>query len=166
MAAWEFQMYQNVAEKHGWHKFISMQGLYNLLSREEEREMNPYCHATGVGLFPWSPLSAGVLTHSWEDKSDPREQSDVFLKALFREREDQADKAIVGRVGELAKKKGVSMAKIAVAWVFGKGNFMPICGLMNEEQIDQAVEGVSVKLSEEEIKFLEEPYMPKPAMPF
>jgi aryl-alcohol dehydrogenase-like predicted oxidoreductase len=164
MAAWEFQMMQNIAEKHGWQKFISMQGFYNLLYREEEREMNAYCKATGVGLFPWSPLAAGVLTHSWEDRTDSREQQDVFLKLLFRSGENKADKDIVSRVEQLAKKKGVPMAQVAMGWVLSKGGMMPICGLNNKEQIDQAVTGIKVSLTEEECKFLEEPYVPKPVM--
>jgi aryl-alcohol dehydrogenase-like predicted oxidoreductase len=164
MAAWEFQMLQNVAEKNGWHKFISMQGFYNLLYREEEREMNPYCKATGVGLFPWSPLAAGVLAHPLQDRSDNREKSDVFLKALFRGREEAADKEIVSRVEELSKKKKCSMAQVAVGWVMSKGGMMPICGLMNQEQIDQAVGGVQIKLTEEESKYLEEPYISKAIM--
>lgn len=102
-------MLQNVAARNGWHQFVSMQGFYNLLYREEEREMNPYCKATGVGLFPWSPLAAGVLAHPWSDRSDPRESSDPFLKLLFRSSEDGADKVIVGRVEELANKKGVCL---------------------------------------------------------
>ncbi|EEY18549.1 norsolorinic acid reductase [Verticillium alfalfae VaMs.102] len=162
MATWEFQRLQNVAEKHGWHKFISMQGLYNLLTREDEREMIPFCKATGVGLMPWSPLSAGMLTHAWTDRSDPREKSDVFLKALFRGREEAADEAIVGRVEELSKKKGISMAQIAIAWVLSKGT-SPICGLESKERIDQAIEALTVELTEDEINFLEEPYLPKPA---
>ncbi|CRK15339.1 hypothetical protein BN1723_010632 [Verticillium longisporum] len=162
MATWEFQRLQNVAEKHGWHKFISMQGLYNLLTREDEREMIPFCKATGVGLMPWSPLSAGMLTHAWTDRSDSREKSDVFLKALFRGREEAADEAIVGRVEELSKKKGISMAQIAIAWVLSKGT-SPICGLESKERIDQAIEALTVELTEDEIKFLEEPYLPKPA---
>lgn len=153
-------MMQNIAEKNRWHKFISMQGFYNLLYREEEREMNAYCKATGVGLFPWSPLAAGILTRTWEDRSDDREKSDVFLKVLFRGREELADKEIVARVKKVADQMGVSMANVAMAWVTGK-EMMPICGLNNKEQIDQAVAGVSVTLTEDEVKYLEEPYMPK-----
>ncbi|KAH8200999.1 hypothetical protein TruAng_004858 [Truncatella angustata] len=165
MAAWEFQMLQNVAEKHNWHKFISMQGLYNLLYREEEREMNPYCNATGVGLFPWSPLAAGVLAHSWTDRSDAREQSDPFLNMLFRSSEIGADKAIVGRVEDIAAKHGVSMAQVAQAWIMAKGG-IPICGLETKERIDQAVGSVKVALTTEDIAYMEEPYVPKPAIPF
>ncbi|KAM5344681.1 hypothetical protein ACJ41O_010543 [Fusarium nematophilum] len=161
MPAWEFQRLQNIAEKHNWHKFISMQGFYNLLYREEEREMIPYCKATGVGLVPWSPLGAGVLTHPWTDRSDPREQSDVFLKLLFRSREDAADQAIVQRVEQLATKKGLSMAQITIAWVLAKGEISPICGLETRERIDQAISALSVSLSDDEVRFLEEPYLPR-----
>ncbi|KAH7480925.1 hypothetical protein FOMA001_g8727 [Fusarium oxysporum f. sp. matthiolae] len=165
MAAWEFQMLQNVAEKNGWHKFISMQGLYNLLYREEEREMNPYCNYTGVGLFPWSPLAAEVLAHSWTDRTDAREQKDPFLKLLFRGEDQNADRAIVDRVEQLAQKKGVAMAQIAQSWLIVKG-CMPICGLESKERIDQAVGALQVTLSDEEIAYLEELYVPKVPFPF
>jgi aryl-alcohol dehydrogenase-like predicted oxidoreductase len=165
MAAWEFQMLQNVAKQNGWHQFISMQGLYNLVYREEEREMNPYCNATGVGLFPWSPLAAGVLAHPWTDRSDVREQQDPFLKLLFRNGEHGADKATVGRVEELANKKGVSMAQVAQAWLISKG-CMPICGLETKERIDQAVASLKVRLTASEVDYLEELYVPKIPFPF
>ncbi|KAF5632935.1 alcohol dehydrogenase [Fusarium sp. NRRL 25303] len=165
MAAWEFQMLQNVAEKNGWHKFISMQGLYNLLYREEEREMNPYCNYTGVGLFPWSPLAAGVLAHPWTDRTDAREQKDPFLQLLFRGEDQNTNRAVVDRVEELAQKKGVAMAQIAQSWLIAKG-CMPICGLESEERIDQAVGALQVTLSDEEIKYLEELYVPKMSFPF
>jgi aryl-alcohol dehydrogenase-like predicted oxidoreductase len=166
MAAWEFQMLQNIAEKHGWHKFISMQGLYNLLYREEEREMFPYCAATGVGLLPWSPLAAGVLAHAWTDRSDKREQQDVFLKALFRSSEDGTAEEIVHRVSVLAHEKGISMAQVATAWVLSKESTAPILGLDSVDRIDQAVEAIKVKLTAEEVAFLEKPYLPKSAMSF
>ncbi|KAF4924807.1 Versiconal hemiacetal acetate reductase [Colletotrichum viniferum] len=140
-------------------------GLYNLLYREEEREMNPYCNAASVGLFPWSPLAAGVLAHPWTDRSDPREQKDPFLQMLFRGVENGADKAIVGRVEELAARKGVAMAQVAQAWLISKG-CMPICGLETRERIEQALEALEVKLSAEEVKYLEEMYVPKLPMPF
>jgi versiconal hemiacetal acetate reductase len=165
MLAWEFQMLQNVAKKNDWHEFISMQGFYNLLYREEEREMNAYCKATGVGLFPWSPLAVGVLAHSWTDRSDPREQKDPFLKMLFRSENQAADQAIVGRVEELAKKKGIFMAQVARAWLISKG-CMPICGLESKERIDQAVASLQVSLTEDEIKYVEELYAPKMPIPF
>ena len=161
MAAWEFQMLQTTADKHNWHKFISMQGFYSLLHREEEREMVPYCKATGVGLLPWSPLAAGILARPWHDRTDVREQSDLFLQALFRGREEAADKEIVARVEKVAKKMGVAMAQVAMAWVFGKGGMAPICGLETRERIDQAVQAVDMMLVEEDMEYLEEPYMSK-----
>jgi len=160
MAAWEFQMLQNVAEKHGWHKFISMQNYYNLIYREEEREMIPFCKETGVGLIPWSPIARGALTRPWDDRSTVREKSDKFLHGLVRSRENEIDKAIVGRVEEVAKKRGVSMATIATAWCIKKG-VTPIIGLSSIERIDQAVENVKYELAEEDVKYLEEPYLPK-----
>ncbi|KAF2110254.1 NADP-dependent oxidoreductase domain-containing protein [Lophiotrema nucula] len=147
--AHEFQMLQNVARRDGWHGFISRQGMYNLLYREEEREMNPYCNASGVGLFPWSPLAAGVLTHPWTDRSDPREQKDPFLQMLFRSGKASADEGIIGRVEEPAKKKGFFIAQIAQAWLMSKGG-MPIW----------------IELTADEISYLEELYVPKMPFPF
>jgi versiconal hemiacetal acetate reductase len=164
MAAWEFQMLQNVGEKNGWHKFISMQGMYNLLYREEEREMNPYCNTTNVGFFSWSPLAAGVLAQPWTDRTDTRERTDPFLNMLFRSNDQGPEKAIVGRVEELAEKKHVSMAQITQAWLICKG-CMPICGLETKEIIDQAIDATKTQLTEDEIKYLEELYVPKAAFP-
>lgn len=138
-----------------------MQGLYNMIYREEEREMIPYCKATGVGLLPWSPLAAGVLTHPWADRTDQRETSDIFLKALFRGNEVEADKAIVSRVEALAKRKGVSMAQVATSWIVSRGGMAPICGLETKERIDQAVEALEVILTKDECRYLEELYVPK-----
>jgi aryl-alcohol dehydrogenase-like predicted oxidoreductase len=132
----------------------------SLIYREEEREMIPYCNATGVGLIPWSPIARGALTRPWDDRTTVREKSDAFLHALVRSRENEIDKAIVGRVEEVAKKRGVSMATIATAWCVAKG-VRPIIGLGSKERIDQAVDNARYKLSEEDIKYLEEPYMPK-----
>ena len=165
MAAWEFQELQHIADKHGWHKFISMQNLYNLLYREQEREMIPYCNAAGVGLVPWSPIARGVLTLPWDDRSSKRESSDVQLNRLIRSRETEADKAIVDRVEKLATQKGVAMAQVAIAWCLSKGT-NPIVGLSKKERIDQAVQALKVELTEEDIKYLEEPYTPKPILEY
>ena len=165
MAAWEFQELQHIADKHGWHKFISMQNLYNLLYREQEREMIPYCNAAGVGLVPWSPIARGVLTRPWDDRSSKRESSDVQLNRLIRSRETEADKAIVDRVEKLATQKGVAMAQVAIAWCLSKGT-NPIVGLSKKERIDQAVQALKVELTEEDIKYLEEPYTPKPILEY
>lgn len=165
MAAWEFQTLQNIAEKHGWHKFVSMQNYYNLLYREEEREMIPYCRDVGVGLIPWSPVARGALTRPFSDRSTTREKSDKMLNAMIRGKETEIDKNVIGRVEEVAKKKGVSMATIATAWCLTKDKVNPIIGLSSKERIDQAVESVhfasSGKLTAEDIAYLEEGYAPK-----
>jgi aryl-alcohol dehydrogenase-like predicted oxidoreductase len=160
MAAWEFQSLQNIAEKDGWHKFISMQNYHNLLYREEEREMIPYCKDSGVGLIPWSPVARGALTRPWGSRSTLRENTDNFLKSQIRSRETESDKAITDRVEEIAKKKGISMAQVATAWSLAKG-MCPIIGLNKKERIDEACETIKIQLSEEEIKYLEEPYVAK-----
>ncbi|KAJ5781396.1 uncharacterized protein N7518_009879 [Penicillium psychrosexuale] len=161
MAAWEFQSLQNIAERNGWYKFISMQNFHNLLFREEEREMIPYCRDSGVGIIPWSPIARGALARSWGSRSTVRENTDGALKMFVRSRESEADKAIIDRVEELAKKKGVSMAQIAIAWSLTHPGENPILGLHSVERIDEAVAAIKVRLSPEEIKYLEEPYVPK-----
>lgn len=161
MAAWEFQSLQNIAEANGWHKFISMQNYYNLIYREEEREMIPYCADTGVGCIPWSPIARGALARPWGDRSTTREATDHALSYLVRNRNDDVDKAIVGRVEEVARKRGVGMATVATAWVLSKPLLNPIIGLSSKERIDEAVKAIKFHLSEDEIKYLEEPYLPK-----
>ncbi|KAF2652651.1 Aldo/keto reductase [Lophiostoma macrostomum CBS 122681] len=160
MAAWEFQTLQNIADRNGWHKFISMQNYYNLIYREEEREMIPYCQDTGVGLIPWSPIARGALTRPWSDRSSKRANSDKFLENLVHNREDKVDQEIISRVEEVAKKNNVSMACIATAWCIKKG-VMPIIGLGSKERIDEAVVNSNFKLSDEDATYLEEKYAPK-----
>ena len=116
MAAWEFQTLQNIAIRNGWHKFISMQNYHNLIVREEEREMIPYCLDSGVSLIPWSPVARGVLTRPWASRSTLRENTDAALNTLVRERESESNKAIIDRVEELAGKKRISMTQVAIAW--------------------------------------------------
>ncbi|KAI4622435.1 uncharacterized protein J4E87_006377 [Alternaria ethzedia] len=160
MAAWEFQTLQNIADRNGWHKFISMQNYYNLIYREEEREMIPYCQDTGVGLIPWSPIARGALTRPWSDRSSKRAETDKFLEMLVHGREDAIDKKIIERVEEVAKKNNVSMACIATAWTIKKG-VCPIIGLSSKERIDETVRNSNFKLSDEDAKYLEEVYVPK-----
>ncbi|CAK7212885.1 CSG1/SUR1-like protein [Sporothrix curviconia] len=161
MAAWEFQALQNVADKHGWHKFISMQNFYNL------REMIPYCRDAGVGLIPWSPMARGALARPYGSRETVREGSDRMLKNL-RSRESATDKKIIDRVEQLAQKKGVSMATIATAWCLTKKDVNPILGLSSKERIDQAVASVQFAagggLTEEDVAFLEAEYVPKAVM--
>ncbi|KAF2020716.1 Aldo/keto reductase [Aaosphaeria arxii CBS 175.79] len=160
MAAWEFQTLQNIAEKRGWHKFISMQNYYNLLYREEEREMIPYCNDTGVGLIPWSPIARGALTRPWSERSTKRSTTDKVLESMTLSRDDATDKAIISRVEEVAKKRGVSMACVATAWCVGKG-VAPIIGLGSKARIDEAVGNSKYVLEEEDVKYLEELYLPR-----
>lgn len=123
--------------------------------------MIPYCRAAGVGCIPWSPVARGVLTRPWGERTTTREKSDNFLKSLIRSRETETDKAIVDRLEEVAKKRGVGMALVAIAWSLKQKAINPIVGLGSKERIDQAVEAVKFELSDEEAKYLEEPYMPK-----
>jgi aryl-alcohol dehydrogenase-like predicted oxidoreductase len=160
MAAWEFQTLQNIAKEHGWHRFISMQNFHNLLYREEEREMMPYCFDTGVGLIPWSPLARGILSRPWQSAASKREQTDRFLQRIIRDRETECDAHILHRVEEVAARRGVSMSAVATAWSLSKG-VCPIIGLSSKARIDEACENVRVSLSQEDIKYLEEPYTPK-----
>ncbi|KAK5048094.1 hypothetical protein LTR84_006284 [Exophiala bonariae] len=161
MAAWEFQELQNIADRHGWHKFISMQNYYNLIYREEENEMIPYCNHTGVGLIPWSPVARGALTRPFQSRDTLREKTDNYLKVLVRSRDDKVDEEIIGRVEEVSKKIGKSMAQVAIAWALSKKDVCPIVGLNKPERIDEAVEATKIKLDDEDIKYLEEPYQPK-----
>ncbi|GIJ81936.1 hypothetical protein Asppvi_000439 [Aspergillus pseudoviridinutans] len=161
MAAWEFQTLQNIAARNGWHQFISMQNYHNLLAREEEREMIPYCLDSGVGLIPWSPMARGVLARPWGSRNSVREKTDAAIQLLVRSRETEADQAIVERVEEIAKKKNISMAQVAIAWVLSHPKENPILGLSSKERIDEAVAAIKVQLTPEEIKYLEEPYRPK-----
>jgi aryl-alcohol dehydrogenase-like predicted oxidoreductase len=137
-----------------------MQNYHNLLYREEEREMIPYCKASGVGLIPWSPVARGVLCRSWDTRNTKREETDNFLKSLIRKKETELDKAIVDRVEEVAKKRGVSMTCIATAWSIKQG-CCPIIGLSSKDRVEEAVFNTNYELSDEDAKYLEEPYVPK-----
>jgi len=163
MKAWEFQALQNIADKHNWHKFISMQDYYNLIHREEEREMLPYCRDQGIGIIPWSPIARGGLARPFHARDTVREKSDKAVARLVRGGVEAADKAVTDRVEELAKKKGVPMATVAIAWCLSKPGVNPIVGLSSIERIDQAVEAVKFAseggLTAADIKYLEEPYV-------
>lgn len=139
-----------------------MQSYHNLLAREEEREMVPYCQDAGVGLIPWSPIARGVLARPWNARGTSlRDSTDRAVSTLVRTREADSDRAIVERVEELAARKQVSMAQIATAWSLSHQGMNPILGLNTTERIDEAVASIAVKLTEDEIKYLEEPYQPR-----
>jgi aryl-alcohol dehydrogenase-like predicted oxidoreductase len=164
MAAWEFQSLQNIAKQNGWHQFISMQDYYSLLYRENEREMIPYCRDTGVGIIPFSPLARGLLTRPYGSQPTTRQKTDIYSEFLLGETTN-TDIEIIGRVEELARQKGVSMAAVAIAWCAAKG-VIPILGLGSIDRVNQTVEGLALAktglLSKDEIEFLEEKYIPKP----
>ncbi len=165
MYAWQFSRAQYVARLNGWTRFASMQNHYNLLYREEEREMMPLCVAEGVGVLPWSPLARGRLTREWGETSN-RMKTDEFGKTLYVAAED-ADRKIVERVGEIAAKRGVPRAQVALAWMAQKPFVTaPIVGASKLHHLDDAVAALSLNLTPEEISLLEEPYAPHPVVGF
>ncbi|KAJ6507934.1 aryl-alcohol dehydrogenase [Mycena vitilis] len=161
--AYQFHAMQNYAINNKLTPFISMQNHYNLLYREEEREMFPTLKHFGVGSIPWSPLARGALTRSLDKQNTKRGESDAMPPSLYTESE--AGKAIVKRVEEIAKKRGISMAQVSVAWSLSKeGVSAPIVGTTSLANLEDAIAGARVKLTEEEIKYLEEPYQPRSIM--
>lgn len=162
MWAWQFSKAQYIAEQHGWTKFISMQNHYNLLNREEEREMMPLCVDQGVGVIPWSPLARGRLTRDW-DNATSRSETDEFGKGLYK----PEDQVIVERVAEVAKELNAPRAQVALAWVLSKSFVTsPIVGATKDAHIDDAVAACDLQLSAEHIARLEEPYTPHESVGF
>ena len=165
MYAWQFSQAQYTARQNGWTPFASMQNHYNLLYREEEREMMPLCAAEGVGVIPWSPLARGRLTRDWNETTN-RMESDEFGKTLYAATAD-ADRKIVERVTEVAAKRGVPQAQVALAWL-DQNPFVtaPIVGASEPHHLDDAVAALTLKLTPEEISSLEEPYVPHAVVGF
>ncbi|GME78606.1 unnamed protein product [Ambrosiozyma monospora] len=160
MKAYEFVQLQSVAEKHGWTKFVSMQNYFNLLYREEEREMNEYCKKTGVGIIPWSSNAGGALSRPLENLHGTARAQMGGLLFLGLDNPDDNEKEIIKRVGELAEKHKVSMTSVSIAYVLWKG-YNPIVGFNKPPRVDDAIDGLKLKLSDEEAKYLEEPYKVK-----
>ncbi len=162
MYAWEFAKMLYLADRHGWTRFISMQNHYNLIYREEEREMLPLCLDQGVGVIPWSPLARGILTGSktrTEDRTR-RAQHDEYGRSLYV---SQKDYDVADRVETVARERGVPRAQVALAWLLGNPAITaPIIGATKLSHIDDAVAAVEMKLTSEERKRLEEPYEPHP----
>ena len=153
MPAWQFSLMQACAEKNGWTKFVSMQGQYSLLYREEEREMNPFCEYTGVGLIPWGPLAAGQLARPARHEATARSEAGQNSKDLTNEK-------IIDRVEELAKKKGWPMSQVALVWSRDRVS-SPIVGFSSAARMEEALGIKGKKLTEEDDKFLEELYTPR-----
>lgn len=161
MYAWQFQKALHVAEKNGWTRFVSMQNHYNLIYREEEREMLPLCKEEKIGVTPYSPLASGRLTRDWSETTQ-RSETDFILKSKY-DATAEADRYVVERVAELAEKHGVPRIHIALAWLLQKEPVTaPIIGATKISHLEGAVGSLSVKLTPEEMTFLEEPYAPHP----
>jgi len=166
MYAWQFAKHQHTAERHGWTKFVSMQNHYNLLYREEEREMIGLCLSEGIGVLPWSPLARGRLTRAWQSENTKRSDTDRFGNSMYS-RTEEDDRKIVDRLGEIAEKRGVPRARIALAWLLQKPAVTaPIVGATKPHHLDDAVAALSLHLEPEEIRALEEPYTPHPVLGF
>ncbi|MBI3167428.1 MAG: aldo/keto reductase [Chloroflexi bacterium] len=165
MFAWQFMKAQHVAEMNGWTKFVSMQNHYNLVYREEEREMIPLCVDSGVGLIPWSPMARGFFAGDRKrggGGESTRANSDPFANQLYFREEDFK---VADRVQEIAKERGVSASQVALAWVLSKPYIAaPIIGSSKEAHLDEAIAALEIKLTDEEVKRLEEFYQPHPVL--
>jgi aryl-alcohol dehydrogenase-like predicted oxidoreductase len=164
MFAWQFAKAQYTADLHGWTRFVSMQNHYNLIYREDERELLPFCQDQGVGVIPFSPLARGVLARKPAPGNDAtlRYQSDALAKSRY-EQEDNL--TTVERVSEVAEARGIPMVHVALAWMYTKPYITcPIIGTTKPHHLDDALAALSVHLTEDEVKHLEEPYRPHPVI--
>jgi 1-deoxyxylulose-5-phosphate synthase len=166
MHAWQFTKALYLADLHGWTRFVSMQNHYNLLYREEEREMMGVCQAEKIGVIPWSPLARGRLARPSQSEATMRSETDQYMKTLYSRTQD-ADRQVIDRVGELSEKRGIPRAQLALAWLLAKpGVTAPIVGATKPNHLTDALAALSVRLSADEIKLLEEPYVPHPVLGF
>ncbi|MDR1430815.1 MAG: aldo/keto reductase [Propionibacteriaceae bacterium] len=163
MPAWEFAKALHLQRERGWARFVSMQDHYNLLAREEEREMIPLCLDEGVGTLVWSPLARGRLARPWgEAKSTVRGGSDAYSDVLYTPATEAADRAVIDAVGAVAKARGAKRAQVALAWLRGKPVVIaPLVGASTARQIDDAVASLDIKLADDEIRALEAGYTPR-----
>ena len=171
MYAWQFARMLQVSERRGWARFVSMQNHYNLVYREEEREMLPLCRAEGIGIIPWSPLARGFLAGNRNRAAGPdekkggqtlRARTDEYAQSLYYA---DSDFRVVDAVVEIARERGVTPAQIALAWILRQpGVTAPIIGVTKIEQLDEAVAALEVTLDDEECRRLEEPYVPHPML--
>jgi 1-deoxyxylulose-5-phosphate synthase len=158
MHGWQFAKSLYLADLRGWSRFVSMQPHYNLLYREEEHEMLPLCRAEGIGVIPWSPLARGRLARPWKSAETDRVKSDNYGRTLYQGSEP-ADEPVVARVEAIARERGAPMARVALAWLLARpGVTAPIVGATKPGQLEDAVAALSLKLTEEEARRLEEPY--------
>jgi aryl-alcohol dehydrogenase-like predicted oxidoreductase len=165
MFGWQFCKALYLSSAHGWTRLVTMQNHYNLLNREEEREMLPLCAVEGIGVIPWSPLARGRLARAWDEETK-RMATDEVSKKLYDATAD-ADRRVVERVGEIASQRGVPRAQVALAWLLSKPVITaPIIGASKPGHLEDAVAALSLKLSPEEVAALEAPYVPHPIVGF
>src|SRR3954469_12834 len=165
MYAWQFCKALHLADRRGWTRFVTMQDHYNLLYREEEREMLPLCAAEGVGVLPWSPLARGRLTRAWDDTTE-RARTDEYGQKLYAST-TEADRLVVERVANVAARRGVPRAVVALAWLLKNPSVTaPIVGASKLNHLDDAIAALSFTLDAEEISELEAPYVPHPVLGF
>ncbi|MFC4148740.1 aldo/keto reductase [Micromonospora mangrovi] len=165
MYAWQFAQALWTAERHGWTRFVSMQNHYNLLYREEEREMLPLCADQGIAVIPWSPLARGRLTRDWGERTE-RAETDEFGRTLYA-RTEEADRAVVDAVARVARERGVPRAQVALAWVArNPAVTAPIVGATKPHHLTDAVAALELELTDEEVAALSAPYVPHPVAGF
>ena len=163
MYAWQFGKALHLARHHGWTPFVSMQNFYNLIYREEEREMLPLCTDAGIAVVPWSPLARGRLTRPWHTET-ARTRTDTNANLLFAATEE-ADRKVAEQVASIAEARGVSRAQVALAWLMQKPAVTaPIVGATKPQHLDDALAALTLELSEAEIAQLEAPYVPHPVV--
>lgn len=161
MWAWQFAQMQYTADLHGWTRFVSMQDHYNLLMREEEREMHPFCLDQGVGVLPWSPMARGKLTRPIGEHT-PRQDTDRLVRGGMYSHNVQSDAAIIGAVRRIAEERGVPMAQIALAWVMAQPAVTsPIVGVTKVSHLDDAIAAIDLVLTQDELDALAAPYTPR-----
>ena len=166
MFAWQFTKALYLAQLHGWTRFVTMQNHYNLLYREEEREMIPLCQSEGIGIIPWSPLARGRLARPRQTENTLRHETDQFAKSMYTQTEE-LDRKVIDRLGQVSDERAISRAQVALAWLFSKPAITsPIVGATKQNHLADAVAALSIRLTTHEIAFLEEPYAPHPVLGF
>jgi aryl-alcohol dehydrogenase (NADP+) len=160
MLAWRFMKMLSTADAKGWTRFVAMQNHYNLIYREEEREMIPLCLEEGIGILPWSPLARGLLAGRRRPETS-RARTDVYRKQIYGEEVGEADIRVIERLEAVAEERGIAPAQVALAWLLQRpGVVAPIVGASKSQHLDDALAALSVRLAAEEIRALEESYLP------
>ena len=166
MYAWQFAKSLYASRIRGWTRFVSMQNHYNLIYREEEREMMGLCRSENIAVLPWSPLARGRLTRPWKSESTKRTETDVFGNAMYKHTE-KADEEVVNALGRVAEQRGIARAQVAMAWLLSRpGVTSPIVGATKPHHLEDAVASLGVHLTKEEVDGLEAPYVPHPVLGF